>query len=272
MANKIQVRRGTAAQAAAVTLDAGELGWLTDTLRLIVGDGATAGGRQVQMAGQAVACTTLDASGKIVCTDATDATNLTTASVVLSGGLAVTKQLRVGGAATFSENVTIATGKSLTVDTITATAASVTVSKPLSVAVARASQFNKYMQVLTSDLQAADWLQFNFGRDISTSYNSAEMNFVYAGSGSTSNKLRLSLFGAIDGLELDGNGDVTSQGNVTVATGKTLTVDTITATASSVTFSKVINVSAGKINSGTALPASFADFAAVRTFLATAFV
>jgi hypothetical protein len=66
-------------------------------------------------------------------TNATDATNLTTASVVLSGGLAVTKQLRVGGAATFSESVTIATGKSLTVDTITATASVVTVKKGLDV-------------------------------------------------------------------------------------------------------------------------------------------
>jgi hypothetical protein len=64
-------------------------------------------------------------------TDATDATNLTTASVVLSGGLAVTKQFRVGGAANLSENVTIATGKSLTVDTITATAATISVTKPI---------------------------------------------------------------------------------------------------------------------------------------------
>jgi hypothetical protein len=68
-------------------------------------------------------------SGLMLNTNATDATNLTTASVVLSGGLAVTKQLRVGGAATFSESVTIATGKTLTVDTITTAAASVTVSK-----------------------------------------------------------------------------------------------------------------------------------------------
>jgi hypothetical protein len=74
-------------------------------------------------------------SGLMLNTNATDASNLTTASVVLSGGLAVTKQLRVGGASTFSENVTIATGKSLTVDTITATAASVTVNKPLAIGI-----------------------------------------------------------------------------------------------------------------------------------------
>jgi hypothetical protein len=40
--------------------------------------------------------TTITASGLITFTNATDATNLTTAAVVLSGGLAVTKQLRVG--------------------------------------------------------------------------------------------------------------------------------------------------------------------------------
>jgi hypothetical protein len=72
-------------------------------------------------------------AGVLQNTDTTDASDLTTASVVLSGGLAVTKQLRVGGDATFSENVTIASGKSLTVDTITATAASVTVNKPLAI-------------------------------------------------------------------------------------------------------------------------------------------
>jgi len=43
-----------------------------------------------------VAATTIAASGLITFTDATDATNLTTAAVILSGGLAVTKQLRVG--------------------------------------------------------------------------------------------------------------------------------------------------------------------------------
>jgi hypothetical protein len=43
-----------------------------------------------------VASTTLSASGLITFTDATDASNLTTAAVILSGGLAVTKQLRVG--------------------------------------------------------------------------------------------------------------------------------------------------------------------------------
>jgi hypothetical protein len=40
--------------------------------------------------------TTIAASGLVTFTNATDATNLTTAAVVLSGGLAVTKQLRVG--------------------------------------------------------------------------------------------------------------------------------------------------------------------------------
>ena len=40
--------------------------------------------------------TTIAASGLITFTDTTDATNLTTAAVILSGGLAVTKQLRVG--------------------------------------------------------------------------------------------------------------------------------------------------------------------------------
>ena len=40
--------------------------------------------------------TTIAGSGLITFTDATDATNLTTAAVILSGGLVVTKQLRVG--------------------------------------------------------------------------------------------------------------------------------------------------------------------------------
>jgi hypothetical protein len=40
--------------------------------------------------------TTIAASGLITFTDATDATSLTTAAVILSGGLAVTKQIRVG--------------------------------------------------------------------------------------------------------------------------------------------------------------------------------
>lgn len=44
MSNKIQVRRGTAAQLAAITPDSGEPGWTTDTKRLHVGDGSTAGG------------------------------------------------------------------------------------------------------------------------------------------------------------------------------------------------------------------------------------
>jgi len=72
-------------------------------------------------------------SGLMLNTNATDATNLTEASVVLSGGLAVTKQLRVGGASTFSENVTIATGKSLDVGTISPSAALLSISKPIAI-------------------------------------------------------------------------------------------------------------------------------------------
>ena len=44
MSQKIQFRRGTTAQRTAVTLDSGEPGWDTDTDRLYVGDGTTAGG------------------------------------------------------------------------------------------------------------------------------------------------------------------------------------------------------------------------------------
>jgi hypothetical protein len=62
---------------------------------------------------------------------------------------------------------------------------------------------------------------------------------------------------------------IVSSDNTLIKTGSgTLLVDI---DSSSVVFSKVINVSAGKIDSGTPLPASFADLAAVRTFLATAF-
>jgi hypothetical protein len=47
MAQKIQIRRGTASQLASLTLDAGELGYTTDTKRLYCGDGATDGGNPV---------------------------------------------------------------------------------------------------------------------------------------------------------------------------------------------------------------------------------
>jgi hypothetical protein len=62
---------------------------------------------------------------------------------------------------------------------------------------------------------------------------------------------------------------IVSSDNTLIKTGSgTLLVDI---DSSSVVFYKVIDVSAGKIDSGTPLPASFADLAAVRTFLATAF-
>ena len=44
MAQKLQMRRGTAGQGAATILDAGEPGFDTDTPLLRIGDGATAGG------------------------------------------------------------------------------------------------------------------------------------------------------------------------------------------------------------------------------------
>jgi hypothetical protein len=50
----IQVRRGTAAQVAAVTPAAGEPVWTTDTKVLYLGDGSTAGGVQVGGSGAAV--------------------------------------------------------------------------------------------------------------------------------------------------------------------------------------------------------------------------
>jgi hypothetical protein len=269
MANKIQVRRGTAAQAAAVTLDSGELGWLTDTLRLIVGDGATAGARQVQMAGQAVACTTLDASGKIVCTDTTDATNLTTASVVLSGGLAVTKQLRVGG------NVTVSAGSYVDAPTLRYGGTDILARENTwsnTQRISKGTGSNLHLQLGTN---ASGDASVEFSSVGSSSFNIQAYN---AGVSFLPLAINPSGGAVILGTDPGGSellrvgGAATFGDNVTIATGKTLTVDTITATASSVTFSKVINVSAGKINSGTALPASFADFAAVRTFLATAFV
>jgi hypothetical protein len=223
-------------------------------------------------------------------TDATDASNLTTASVVLSGGLAVTKQLRVGGAATFSENVTIATGKSLTVDTITTAAASVTVSKPILVQQSTdASVIALIVQNQSSGSSARTRLQVqnNAGNGVDLSAFSSGHSGSFFGV-SLSNAVVLGTAGSTPSAILIGSGVVgvpivfgggssefarfDTSGNFTLSTGKTLTVDTITATAAAVTFSRVINVSAGKINSGTALPASFADFAAVRTFLATAFV
>tara|TARA_R110002020_G_scaffold274882_1_gene490099 strand:- start:7707 stop:9200 length:1494 start_codon:yes stop_codon:yes gene_type:complete len=44
---KFKVRRGANAQREAITLDQGELGYTTDTRRLFVGDGATAGGHVI---------------------------------------------------------------------------------------------------------------------------------------------------------------------------------------------------------------------------------
>ncbi len=44
MSQKIQLRRGTTAERTAVVLDSGEPGWDTQTKRLYVGDGTTAGG------------------------------------------------------------------------------------------------------------------------------------------------------------------------------------------------------------------------------------
>lgn len=47
MSQKIQLRRGTTAERTAVVLDSGEPGWDTQTKRMYVGDGTTAGGLPV---------------------------------------------------------------------------------------------------------------------------------------------------------------------------------------------------------------------------------
>lgn len=44
MSNKVQFRRGTAAERAGITLDEGEPGWDTDTKKFYIGDGTTMGG------------------------------------------------------------------------------------------------------------------------------------------------------------------------------------------------------------------------------------
>lgn len=44
MPNKLQIRRGTQEESAGITFAAGELGYLTDKQRLLVGDGVTPGG------------------------------------------------------------------------------------------------------------------------------------------------------------------------------------------------------------------------------------
>ncbi len=51
MSTTIQVKRGLAAAVAAVTPASGEPVWETDTKKLKMGDGSTAGGNAVQMAG-----------------------------------------------------------------------------------------------------------------------------------------------------------------------------------------------------------------------------
>jgi hypothetical protein len=170
-----------------------------------------------------------------------DSASTSTGALIVDGGIGIAKKLYVG------DNVSIATGKTLTVDTITATAASVTVSKAVSIA--GNVGFSSYNNGVFYDGAFEDGIFWSSAGNFALRIGSDTVN-------------------AIDGTDTE----MTFHRDLTIATGETLTVDTITATAAAVTFSKVINVSAGKINSGTALPASFADLAAVRTFLATAFV